>query len=234
MRIKIKFTKNTKKVPNNQAPVNSYIHKCLGVNNKYHDSASNYCVSGMLSGTAHDNNRYVNYPNGGFIIITSSDLEFINKVIMGVIQNTTFGFGMTFDSIDHIDEKFNNGWNYFKTTRNGFMLRDKIKIDGEVKYYTLQDKKELIDYTKNHIINKFSKINSKLKFNDLKIEIHEHKNHKTQHVYCNDVFNIANVCQINVHTNEKLAEALYNYGIGQSTGSGFGTIYTTKQHKSYV
>ena len=48
-----------------------------------------------------------------------------------------------------------------------------------------------------------------------------------------NVINKANQCQISIYTNKKIAELLYNIGIGQSTGSGFGVIYKTENHKLY-
>ena len=48
-----------------------------------------------------------------------------------------------------------------------------------------------------------------------------------------NVINHANQCHISIHTNKKVAELLYNIGLGQSTGSGFGTIYKTENHKTY-
>ena len=48
-----------------------------------------------------------------------------------------------------------------------------------------------------------------------------------------NVVNYANSCHINVYTNRKVAELLYNIGLGQSTGSGFGTIYKTENRSFY-
>lgn len=223
MRIKIKFTKNTEDVPNNLNVVNSYIHTCLGRNNEYHDAHSNYCISRLLGGEIVNGGKNINYPKGGYILVTSLDNEFLNRIIMGVLQNTTLGYGMEFSGIDHISEEFYNGWNYFKTTSAGFLL-----VNPEGGYYTLQDN-NIETKLAEHIKNKFSKINPKFDFTDLKVEINVlHPSHKNKTIYSKNVKNISNICQINIHTNKRLAEALYNYGIGKSCGSGFGTVYTTQ------
>jgi CRISPR-associated endoribonuclease Cas6 len=235
MRIKLKFTKNTEKVPNNLQVVNSYIHpRCLGNNNKYHDSHSNYCISRLLGGEIIDGGRNIEYSDGGYILVTSVDDEFLNKIIMGVLQNTTFGYGMEFSGIDNIIENFYNGWNYFKTTNAGFLLKkhENERIENDCDCWTLNDEGIALKI-KEHIINKFGKIYPEIDFSDLIVEINNHPSHKVETIYSKTVKNFVNICQINIHTNKVLAEALYNYGIGQSCGSGFGTIYTTQYNDFY-
>lgn len=232
MRIKLLFTKNTQEVPNNQNIVNSYIHKCLGKDNKYHDTPSNYSISRLLGGEIINGGKNVDFKNGGYIIISSLDLNFLNKIILGILVNTDLGFGMKLNSIDHITEKFFNGWNYFKTTNMGFLLRKNVNKTKKIDYYTLNDP-DISIVLKEHIINKFSKINPELDFKDFNVVIDKHPTHKVKRVYSKNVKNITNICQLNIYTNKKVAEYIYNYGIGQSTGSGFGTVYTTRKRDLY-
>lgn len=227
MRLKINFSKNTSKVPHNLNVVNSYIHNCLGRNNSYHDTQSNYCVSGLLGGYIVDNGRNIDYENGGFIIITSVDQKFLNDIMRGILSNSDLGYGMTYVNINFIDEKFCDGWNNFKTTNNGFILKR-----DEGGFHTLNDS-DIIIVLKSRIVRKFSKIDLNLNFNNLDIVISDSKPHKVKDVYSNSVRNISNVCNINIFTNKLLAEAIYNYGIGQSCGSGFGTVYTTQFNDLY-
>src|SRR5208283_1553482 len=160
MRIKINFSKNTEEVPNNLNVVNSYIHNCLGRNNQYHNTHSNYCVSRLLEGSIINGGKNIDFSNGGYILVTSLDMEFLNKIIIGVLKNE-IGYGMKFMGIDNIDEVFYNGWNYFKTTNAGFLL---VKKEGG--YYTIEDDNIELKLTE-HIINKFSKINPDLDFKNL-------------------------------------------------------------------
>lgn len=227
MRLKINFSKNTEKVPHNLNVVNSYIHTCLGRNNIYHNSHSNYSISGLLGGLIVDGGRNIEYDNGSYIIVTSSDSNFLNKIILGILSNSELGYGMKFIRFDHISEEFRDGWNNFKTTNNGFILKRK-----EGGYYTLNDS-DTISALKAQIINKFSKINSNLNFNDLDIVITDNNSHKVKATYSKNVKNMSNVCQINIFTNKLVAETIYNYGIGQSCGSGFGTVYTTQFNDFY-
>lgn len=227
MRIRVNFTKNSEYVPNNQNVVNSYIHnKCLG-SNEYHDAYSNYSISRLLGGVIVNGGKNVDFPKGGYILITSMDTIFMDRIVSGIINAGSIGYGMKLSNIEVINEKLYNGWNYFKTTDMGFMLKNK---NGG--YYTINDE-GFEQVVKNHIINKFSKINPYLDFSDLEVIIPKHRSHKAVRRYVNNVFNISNVCQINIRTNKNLAEHIYNYGIGQSCGSGYGTIYTTQHIYDY-
>ncbi|MFW6272241.1 MAG: CRISPR-associated endoribonuclease Cas6 [bacterium] len=233
MRIKLNFTSNTEKVPNNLSVVNSFIHtKCFGDNNDYHDSASNYNVSRLEGGNIIENGRYINYPNGGYLIISSPDQDILNKILVGVMTHKTIGYGMNFKSVDYIQEHFYNGWNYFKTLTSGFLLKKTDENKKNVGFHTLNDD-DIADVLKRHIMNKFKKINPKLDFSDFELFIDNHRSHKVKNIYSKNVKNCVNICQIRIKTNRKVAETIYEYGIGQSTGSGFGVIHTTQFNHLY-
>lgn len=233
MRLKINFTPNTDKVPNNLSVVNSFIHtKCFGNNNDLHNNVSNYNISRLEGGTIVDNGKHINYPNGGYLIITSPNQDILNKILVGVMNAQTIGYGMNFKSVDYIQENFYNGWNYFKTLTSGFILKKRDENGKNIGFYTLNDP-DLTNVLKNQIIKKFKKINSKLNFNDFEVHIDNHHSHKVKNIYSKNVKNIANICQIRIKSNMDVAEAIYNYGIGQSTGSGFGTIHTTQFNHLY-
>jgi len=238
MRIKLKFSKNTSKVPNNLEYVNSYIHKCLGFNNKYHNSKSDYCISRLEGGIITDGGRNLDFPNGGHIYVTSINNEFLNDIITGAINplNKFFGFGMDFEEVEHMPEEiFYNGINHFKTTSMGFIIRK--KTDGETnEWHTLNDE-GFEQEVRNHLLRKLNKIN--LAFNlhlDLTgfdVVIPKHPSHKVVKRYSKRVENKVNICKLEIKTNKKVAEIIYNFGIGQSTGSGFGTVYTSHSSKLY-
>ena len=85
-----------------------------------------------------------------------------------------------------------------------------------------------------YLINKLSKIDAKLDLSDFEVKIPKNDNHKIKKILVKNVINMANSCHINIHTNKRVAELLYNIGLGQSTGSGFGTIYKTENHHLYL
>jgi CRISPR-associated endoribonuclease Cas6 len=229
MRIKIEFNKNIESVPvNNQHMLNSYIHKCLGINNKYHDTPSNYNISHLYGGNLVDENLVFN--DGGYIVVSSMDQEFVNKLLIGVLNNQELFCGMTFAGVNHIQEEFFDGWNHFATL-SPFIVEEKT---GERKnrFLTL-DENDFEERLENYLVNKLSKVNPDLDLLDFKVVVPNNSSHKVKTVFVGTRMNKANQCHVSIFTNKKVAETLYNIGLGKSTGSGFGCIYKTENHRLY-
>lgn len=231
MRIKFNFTKNTKPVPvNHQQFLNGYIHKCLGENNVYHDSKSDYSISILQGGRIDIESKTLNFEKGAYFTVTSDDNVFIKTLLMGVLVNPELFFGMKFSGVDYIDEKFHNGWNYF-ITLSPFILKEYVDKKN-YRYITLKDD-DFSKKIKTHLINKLKKIDEKLNLTDFDVVVEPNSFNKVKTIMVKNVANKANHCQINIHCSKKVAKILYTIGIGQSTGSGFGTIYKTENHKIY-
>jgi CRISPR-associated endoribonuclease Cas6 len=230
MRIKVKFSPTNIELPiNNQDLVNSFIHRVLGKDNKYHDAKNNYSISSLQGGTWIKDSNNISLKKGGYITISSLDDEFIDKILMN-LYITPFHQNIKVIGIDFIDEKLYNGWNHF-VTLSPFIIK---KYEDKHKYTFLTvDEENFESKVETYLINKISKINPNLDLSDFKIEIKNNKNHKSKKVLVKNVINKANLCHISIFTNKKVANLLYNIGIGQSTGSGFGTIYKTENHNIY-
>lgn len=231
MRILIRFSKNVEPVPiNHQNYINSYIHKCLGSNNKYHDSKNDYCITSLIGGKLMEDKLNLCFENGGFIAITSKNEEFINQIISGVLKNNDLNWGMTFTNFDFVVEEFLNGWNHF-TTLTPFIIKE-YSDKKNYKFVTIYDD-NFSEIVKNKIVNKLLKMYPKIDLTDFDVRINKHDAHKTKKIMVKNVINIANKCQIDIYCNKNVAEKIYNIGIGQSTGSCFGTIYKTENHAKY-
>lgn len=228
MRIKIEFTKNTESVPvNNQHMLNSYIHKCLGVNNKYHDAPSDYNISHLYGGKLKGD--VLEFKDGGYIVVSSMDQEFINKMLIGTLNNQELFCGMRFAGITHINEQFYDGWNHFATL-SPFIVEERA---GDNKRFLTLDEPDFQERLENYLINKLSKVDPNLDLLDFEVVVPENSSHKVKTIYVGTRMNKANQCQVSVFTNKKVAETLYNIGLGKSTGSGFGCIYKTENHRLY-
>ena len=231
MRIKINFSKNTSAVPvQNQSLLNTYVHKCLGHKNEYHDKKNDYCISHLYGGKLNPDKNTLSFENGGFITISSKDLEFVNKLLIGIISNPNFTGGMIFSGVDHIDERFFDGWNYF-TTLSPFIIK-KYSDKKNYTFITLNDV-SFENNLKEYLVKKLKQIDNTIDLSDFDVKIPDNNTHKVKSVLVKNVINKANQCHINIFCNKKVAELLYNIGIGQSTGSGFGTIYKTENHNIY-
>lgn len=233
MRVKIIFSGNNKPYPltDSYDIMNSYIHKCLGKNNPYHDAPNNYNISSIQGGKLNEDKKTLNFPNGGFIVVSSYDNEFIDILLNGIQNNVDLGYGMKYERLEVISEYFYNGWNHF-VTLSPFVLFKPQHRDVKKSYYTIKDE-DLAQALENHIKNKFSKIDKKLDLSDLKVQIKNHDSHKVKSILLSNNVNRANQCHVSIYTNKKLASAIYHYGLGQSCGAGFGCVYKTETKEFY-
>ena len=229
MRYILKFTKPTEPVHiNTQHIINSFIHKLLGNNNEYHDTKSNYAISNLKGGKLNKSNNNLVFNTYPYIVVSSNDTKFITKILDGLLNFKDLGYGMTFKQYIPVEENYNDYWNNFNTL-DPIRLREYNKETNLNRYITINDK-DFKNKLKNHIINKFSKIDPTLDFENFDIEI---GNGKIKKIYVKNTWNFCSSVQISVYGNKKIKEYLYNYGVGSSTGSGFGTIYQTKNYNVY-
>jgi CRISPR-associated endoribonuclease Cas6 len=230
MRLKILLSPTKNELPiNNQHLVNSFIHRALGKNNDYHDTKNDYSISSLQGGKWVKNTNRISFDNGGYITISSLDEKFINNILIN-LYSTIFYEDIKIIGIEFVDEVFSNGWNHFSTL-SPFLIKTYID-KKKYSFLTLNDV-DFKDKVKTYLINKISKINPKLNLDGFDVEIIDHKSHKVKKVLVKNVINLANQCQISIFCSIEVAKLLYNIGIGQSTGSGFGTIYKTENHDKY-
>jgi CRISPR-associated endoribonuclease Cas6 len=230
MRFKIEFSKNTTPVPiNNQSLLNSYIHKCLGEKNKWHDSEGIYSISSIQGGKLNRDTNTLEFNDGSYFIVSSFDMDFLNTLSMGILNNQNFTNGMSWAGTTPIKESFLNGWNHFATL-SPFMIKN---YDENKKYDFLTIKDEgFEEKVKNYLINKIKKFKD-VDLTEFDVKIPEHDGHKTKKIMVKNVINKANQCHISINCSKEIAEFLYTIGIGNSCGSGFGAVYKTENKNLY-
>ena len=230
MRIKINLSScDTPLNINNQFMVNSYIHRVLGENNPYHDTPSDYVVSNLRGGKWIPGSDTIDFSNGGFIVLSTIDNEFLNKILLGLFSGIEFGKGIRFTGIDYIEEKiYVGGVNHFRTL-TPILLKGR---KGEQKFLTIEDSK-FVNELESRTKNRLNKIKDNLDWGDFKIVIKEHTKHKVRSVLIKDIINRASECQIDIYGSKGVLDLIYNTGIGQSCGSGFGLLVKTESKKIY-
>lgn len=218
MRIKVIFNGNGKVLSfSNQRMLNGYLHKCIGADNKFHDDISNYCVSMLCGGKVNDDSSLI-FNKKAFFTVTSSNEEFLSSVMIGIMANPNFN-GMTLDTVTPITEEFDDDINYFATL-SPILLKRRID-EKRYEFITIDDSDYAFEL-KRSIIRKLASISIDVPETfDVFIEGPSKK--KT--IMVKNVKNIANNHFLVIVAPKHIAEAIYNVGIGNSTGSGFGTIY---------
>lgn len=215
MIIKVIFTKpdnNTIPIVN-QKELNSYIHKCIGVNNNYHDSFSDYSISSIQGGKLFNN--MLSFENSTpYIVITSEDLNFISTIMTGIQNSNHTFFNMKFSRFEISD----------------FVVGEYCDTIITISPILLKKNGRKITFKNEDWVNVLTEqLKNKLKHkgiidNTLHIEIRNIHKGKEKNIWVGKVFNPCSYLSLKVYGKKETRKTLYNMGFGNSTGSGFGTI----------
>ena len=222
MFLKFTFTYPTEEVSlNPQKELNSYIHKSIG-HNKYHDSFSDYAISSLLGYTIADNKvKFVEEP---YIMVASENTNFINDIITGITTKGETLFGMKFQRFELVDYSVNKYYDAVSTISPILLKRkDGWKI-------TVNDG-EWLDRLNEQSLAKLKHCGlTDRELKDFSISFaHEESVGKTRMRYVGDTFNPCSLTTLIVRGTKKARTTLYNLGLGNSCGSGFGFIRNTKR-----
>lgn len=227
-RIKVNFTPNKERVPvDHYEYVTGYIHKVLGEGNPYHGGPSDYSFSPILWGERNDDGKTLSFKNP-YIIISSIDEVFMEKMITELPNHDHLGFGMKRLGMFPINEEFMTGWNHFFLL-SPFILNEYIG-HNKTRFVTLKDdgREVLAKKLREQMKRKLSKVDPTLNLGNFDVHIPDHPAHNSVPVKYNRIINFANKCKVSVRCSEKVAKIIYHLGIGQSTGIGFGSVCKTE------
>jgi CRISPR-associated endoribonuclease Cas6 len=233
MRYKIEYSGKSILPNNNQNMLNSYIHKCLGENNIYHDAKSNYSISMLYGGTLDKINKKIIVEDNIFFVVSSFDEDFINLLIGGIADNPILTDNLILSSIECIDEYIYDGYNHFRTF-SPFLIKGSDGRGVTIDNFNGSCEK-FGEFLKPIVKNKLQKISENLKLNlkfdifDIKIEWCHSANRSIKNGCVK-----TNNCGFTLHSDNQTASLLYNIGIGQSTGAGFGCIYKAENSYMYI
>lgn len=219
MRLKLSFSSNIKPIgkPLNEE-VNGFLNNILGEGNKYHGTFSRYSVSSMQGGHM-DKNGIINFPDGGYVFISSDDYEFIANVLKGLSskQDDLYVFDMKYQSMVIDDFSVNEKFDLVRAispviiSENGKFLT--FKDEHFFKYLTSKSIKKLINCGYDEKLA-----------NTLSIEPFHPEKFKTKMVEIKGKKNIASRVMFFVTGDKTIRKAIYELGIGKCTGFGFGAV----------
>lgn len=219
MRLKIKISKNKTTVPfDHQHKLVGTIHKWLGKNEE-HGKKSVFSFSQLQNGELAENG--FNFPNGTTLYFSSTSNQLLTKVYKGVKNDTSLFNGLTVYEIDILPEPpFRNRERF--SLLSPLFLKQKIEDSSKQKHYTFLDKE-----TDNLLTESVKK---RLEYNgtpDKTLKISFDQNYhgkKTKVINYKGIKNKTSVCPIIVEGKFETMEFIWNNGIGNSTGIGFGCL----------
>ena len=225
MKIRINFKSSVRPIsyPMNKQ-INGFINMVLGENNKYHGKVSSHSVSLMNGRGIYDRvNRTVEFPDGGYIYVSSPDSEFMLDLIVGLgnIGNADI-CGMELKGIDEgrydVCNFYPNKKYDYVTTMTPIILTDdrkNITYEHEKFLDVLTDKciKKLIHYgiSEEHA-------------STIRINLCKHDSNRTFDMLISGQHNICSRVTLKVYGDESARVALYEMGLGKSTSFCFGTV----------
>lgn len=246
--------KNSINIADQQHIANYLIHKLCLRYEDYRNIPSDYCISNIRGGKLDKKTGLLNFKSVGKIYITSDDKKFIDIIKSNISNINDNDYGIEFLSFDTLDDpKFYDGWNHF-ITLSPILFKDKFggvdDMDTVLDVNNFLSKKEDINksriitynydsyssYMTNRVKKTLLSINPKLNLNGFKMVVKKMDKERvrsmivlTKGVYVN---NYATHCNVDIYCSKYIAKIIYNIGIGQSTGSGFGSLATTKNFKN--
>lgn len=197
----------------------SFLHNVLGRDNKWHNGFSEYSVSTLLSGQVKDGKMC--YPDGGFFYVSSIDEGFINTLTVNLCkkQDELYLRDMKMTKFSFPTSKVHSDYDLIRT--NSPLLL-KVKGDRIVTYkdedfielLTTQSRKKLmhLDCFSERAVNsiKFEPFH----FEGASVRIAKRKNYSLP----------TSMVQFIVKGKAKCRKALYEMGLGNSTGYCFGAV----------
>ena len=215
MKIRVIFTNPTTEVPvNNQEQMNSYIHKCLGNNNPYHDAFSEYAISSLQGGKFNGTGLSFD-ESEPYVVVSSENMDFISTFMSGVQKDERNVFGMRFKRFEMDD--FNVHERFDKLiTISPILLKNK---DNQKITF---DNPEWLERLNEQSVMKLKHCG--IEDPTFRIEFRKPERGKKKLVWVGDVFNPSSMVGLKVFGTKKARKTIYNLGFGNSTGCGFGSV----------
>lgn len=223
MRLKLIF-KSTGKVYDHRLneEVNGFIHKVLGENNKYHGSFSDYSISDIMGMRYSTDHVTYSFPKFAYVFVSSPNDEFMNDLLNG-LSNLKNGYvlDMPYCGMEICDFSVNSQYDIIR-----------------IKYLSLRNKRQVITVNNDEFLDSLrDKCVKKLMHNGvsakaaktLNFEIFHKENSRINVVKTKGIPIRCSSVMLIVRGNKNARLKLYELGVGQSTGFGFGAVSLTKE-----
>lgn len=229
MVIRIYFEKTNKTIPfNNQHQMNGFIYTMLGDNaGKYHDSFSGYSVSSIQGGRMSSDKSGLIFENEPYINFTSDDMnvckDFVSAIINAIDNKSADFFGLYPVRFETYDFPCGKKFDVVKTISPILLKKNGRKL-------TIRDDNWLEELTEN-CKNKLR--HNGIEDNTFKIVIGNKEAVKNKMVNVGKVFNPCTEAVFTVYGKENTRRKLYNMGLGNSTGTGFGAVKIIVKERNF-
>jgi CRISPR-associated endoribonuclease Cas6 len=196
--------------------VNGLIHTILGKDNHYHDKFSNYSVSFLRGGKLTSEGLI--YPDGGKLYISSPDETFIETFLINLIHSKNVKVrDMALTSYDISDISVNAKYDIIETLSPILLKENGKRITfKDSSFLSVLERQCVAKLTKNGLTSTDLKgfIIKPFHFEKARVQLPKIKN----------VVNPSSQVMLVIEGTVKARKMLYEMGLGNSTGCGFGAV----------
>lgn len=222
MRIHIQTTSNSSVVPfDYQQKLIGTIHKWLG-NNEIHDKISLYSFSWLLGGKMIKNQGF-NFPDGADFFVSFYEDEYLKILIRTILSDPEMFCGLAVRDITIVNQPiFSEDAEYFRLASPIFIKRLQ---DGtrNYKFYLYDDEVSgmLMTETLKHKMEEAGLPEDET----LKIEFDlNYPQKQVKMVTIHGIRSKASMCPVIIHGSPQSKLFAWTVGLGNSTGSSFGSL----------
>jgi len=219
MRIYLKLSYNKYPVPfTYQEQLTATLHKWLK-DSSVHEGVSLYSFSQLMNGKME--NRALNFNNGSAFFISCWDVNMIRRLIRAIKEDPELGFGMYVREVVIKENPDLTKIEYFRIA-SPILIHRKKENKHLYYYYDDEDSGRMLT---NTIKTKMSAAN--LESDDsLSIEFdRSYKGASKKRVNYKGISNPVSICPVIIKGSNLSKQFIWNVGLGNSTGIGFGAIF---------
>ena len=220
MRIHLKTSPNTTPVPfDYQQKLVGTIHKWIG-NNSIHDMISLYSFSWLNGGRKVED--ALQFSQGSTMFISFYDESIIKTIIRTILEDPEMFCGMSVTDITiGTEPKFSERELFY--CASPVFIKRKLE-DGSIKQFNFNDK-EANHYLKETISSKMREAGlEEDETLDISFDLSYSKK-KLKFVRYHGIGNKASLCPVIIKGKPETKQFIWNVGVGNCTGIGFGAIY---------
>lgn len=222
MRIHLKTTPHTEIVPYNyQQQLIGVLHKWLGKND-IHDQLSLYSFSWLMNGKGAGD-KGLRFDTGATWFISFYDDVYLRKIVQTILEYPEMFAGMMVTDVTIQDNPDLSDKSEFRLG-SPILVKRLLPDMKQEEHYTFKDK-ETCALMKETLVHKMSLAGLP---EDKSLEIAfdlSYDNKKTKKVNIHGIGNMTSLCPVIIKGNPETKLFAWLCGLGNSTGSGFGSIY---------
>lgn len=220
MRIYLYLTPNTEPVPFNYQPnLVGALHKWLG-ENELHDDISLYSLSWLQGSQTRPDKKGFDFPDGGWFCISSPLEDLHQQLIQGILKDPAIAWGMKVAEVKMCQTP-NFGSEHRFLLLSPVLIKRKRNDGPHDQYYFPSDKEADLLLTQT--------LQRKLKRFGLTSEFsvafdHTYPNPKIKKINYRGLDIKATYCPVIVKGDPTAVAFVWDVGVGNSTGIGFGCL----------